>query len=103
MLAAGILRRVGRCLVADDKACPFWTAVRIGLGIEKEIETGDILVREVIHETEKALLVDTDFDQRIWIPKSQIKNLDEIKVGDRDVEVEVTVWFILKAKVRGYD
>ncbi len=48
----------------------------------------------VIQETDAAWLLNIDDDEH-WIPKSQIKNNDELAV-DTKVEVEMTEWIAIE-------
>ena len=51
---------------------------------------------DLVAQTEKAWLVaiDGDPDNKIWIAKSQIKEIDEeAEVGDDDVDIVVNEWY----------
>jgi hypothetical protein len=58
----------------------------------------DCLADEVIEETEKAILFDFDGDE-IWIPKSQIEDVDMIERGDVDVIVAIPLWLAEKNEI----
>lgn len=57
-------------------------------------------IDEILRETDKAFLVvyGTDFGERTetWIPKSQIADVDDYEVGDRNLTLSVSQWFAEK-------
>lgn len=54
-------------------------------------------VKEIKRETENALLVELE-DDTIWIPKSQISDVEDYEEGDKDLTLSVTEWI---AKQKG--
>lgn len=54
-----------------------------------EILLVDINV-EIIHETEAAVLI-SDSRVEVWVPKSQIDNLDDVEVGEH-VTITIPEW-----------
>ena len=53
-------------------------------------------VDEVLRETEKAFLIRLESGEEHWIPKSQISDVDDYNVGDRNATVSVSSWFCEK-------
>lgn len=58
------------------------------------MDTVNIAVGEVLHETDLAFLLDIDGDE-IWIPKSVINfdESEEIEVGNIMLEISIAQWF----------
>lgn len=57
--------------------------------------TGDWVhldVAEIRSETEKAFLLVLEDGELLWMPKSQISDVDDYSVGDTDAVVSVTEW-----------
>ena len=49
--------------------------------------------KRIMAETEKALLVLTEQGNlNIWIPKTQIADVDDYEQGDTDVTLSITEW-----------
>lgn len=62
-------------------------------GQMKQQKWVDIAVKEVKRETEKAICVALAAGgDDVWLPKSQLKEPDEISQGDTDITVTVTEW-----------
>jgi hypothetical protein len=55
---------------------------------------------DISYETDKAMLIIYDGD-KIWIPKSQIGELDRLQVGDTGITVLVSRWFAEKEGIEG--
>lgn len=58
------------------------------------MDTVNIAVGEVLHETDLAFLLEIDGDE-IWIPKSVINfdESEEIEVGNIMLEISIAQWF----------
>ena len=50
-------------------------------------------VEKILGETDLALHVEIEDYGDAWIPKSQIADVDDYKVGDEDCTISVTRWF----------
>ena len=57
---------------------------------------------EIVHETDRAMLINYD-GNKIWVPKSQINELDRLDVGDTNVTVPISRWFAEKEGIDGED
>lgn len=65
-------------------------------GFKEEFDDADYekFVVKLIHETEKAILVEYD-DQEIWLPKSQLDDFDEFVYQEKDIiTIEVADWLV---------
>jgi hypothetical protein len=50
-----------------------------------------------ILDTHNAILIDTGLDEAVWIPKSVVTNLEEVRlIEDKYVGLEVKEWFAEK-------
>lgn len=58
----------------------------------------DIDVEWIEKETEKAFLAIIE-QAKVWIPKGQIGNLDQLSVGLAECQVSVTEWWAEKAGI----
>jgi hypothetical protein len=55
-------------------------------------------VKEILKETEKAFLLHLEDDTTLWVPFSQISDADEYGEGDKNLEMDVTAWFMDKTE-----
>jgi hypothetical protein len=59
-------------------------------------------VDEILKETEKAFLVRID-DEETWLPFSQISDVDDYKVGDKDLTLSISAWLANEKDLEGED
>lgn len=53
-------------------------------------------IDEVVRETDLALLLRFEDGDEVWIPKSVIESVDQIRDGDAELEVSIAEWFCEK-------
>ena len=53
-------------------------------------------IDEVVRETDLALLLRFEDGDEVWIPKSVIESVDQIRDGDAEIEVSIAEWFCEK-------
>lgn len=59
-------------------------------------EYSSVVADEILQETDAAFLIEFEDVGRLWIPKSQIEDPDDIVVGDKNVVVEIATWLAEK-------
>jgi len=53
-------------------------------------------VEEIVHETDRALLLRLAGGEEVWVPRSQVADHEDYQTGDVDCTVSVSEWFASK-------
>ncbi len=60
-------------------------------------DTFELAVR-VVWGTESALLVTSDEESEVWLPRSQVKSTEEIKTG-KTICIEIPEWLAIEKEL----
>ncbi len=72
-------------------------ALRAVLGVWVDIMSASdyvhVQVAEIVHETDRALLLRLEDDRELWCPLSVVADPDDYNKGDLDVTVSIKRWW----------